>query len=198
MLRRIALSVFLALSLTLGWVTVVLASWPTTADGPLCTWDYFYDTHLELHWHNNPNMNSYYQNAWTVSVNAWYHTDTPIYLYQVSSGGEISTNLYNDPNPNSNLGYTDLHNCFPYLQHLWAADAYMNTYYTHQTSWSDHEVQQLASHELGHALGLPHIANSFTEYAVMRQSIIRGDEYWTPRYWDIKLANCEYPNHRGC
>jgi hypothetical protein len=32
MLRRIALSLLLALSLTLGWVTVALASWPEITD----------------------------------------------------------------------------------------------------------------------------------------------------------------------
>jgi predicted Zn-dependent protease len=120
-------------------------------------------------------------------------------MTRVVAGGQILTETYYDGNePVHSLGYTYQPWCIPYVTHLSSATSYINRYYTHDPNWSDHEVQQLAAHELGHAIGLYHIKDSFTDYAVMRGSIILGDSYWTPRPWDVTFVNCVYPNHRPC
>ena len=196
MLRRVTLSLLLALSLVAGSVTVALASWPATQD-PVCSWPYTYNTNLNVTWRYGMSMTDRYRTAWSNAAAAWQATATPLYMPYQSGSAMVDTYAYFDTD-DGRMGYTWLNfgACIPYVTPLRDAWAYINTYYA--ATFTTTELQQLAGHELGHAVGLPHIQNSFTEYAIMRVSIIRGNEYWAPRSWDVKLVNCVYPNWRGC
>jgi hypothetical protein len=130
-----------------------------------------------------------YVSAYDNAAANWDVTPTPVHLHY-SSTGSVSTNTVYD-RYNGNWGWM---NSWPYCTApgiMTGAQTWINRYIKERDNWSWQRTQQVAAHELGHALGMAQIVDA--RDAVMCAGLPDPLPHnYLPRDPDIELLNQIY------
>lgn len=129
---------------------------------------------------------------------AWNNSSAPVFFCAGCSGNYVEMYDQNDGNDGTDgfsYEYTSSTGCNAngttvYI--ITGAGAYLNTYYTNQSSYtSGGAIQSVAAHELGHVVGLAHVSN---EHELMYPTTDRWfvDGINTPQSDDINGTKAIY------
>ncbi len=149
----------------------------------VCGWSYSGGYNLlYIPYGTDPDFPPYgsYTTAISSAIDTWNGTATPIYFYSTGTGGTHTVGV-KDGGANGRAGWL-AYGCSNYRS--WSA-LYLNSYYL--DSGSDFTRVGVASHELGHFLGLGH--SYYT--AIMGQN---DGSFNSPRVDDICGTNVMYPS----